>query len=105
MSAHALQPHVSLANEFVVFQLGRRARQANSADLQQISAVDHLEHLLDVLLDDENREPFRANAADEREYFLHDQRSKTCGRLVHPEEPRPGNERAADWGKVPLSVR
>src|SRR5262249_13787140 len=100
-----LQPHIGLANKFVVLQLARAARQANGADLEQIRAVDHLEHLLDVLFDDENREAFRANTEDEIEYFLHDEWSKPGGWLVHQQEPRPRHERAANRAHLLLAPR
>src|SRR5260221_5603944 len=100
-----LQSHVGLANEFVVLQLARAACQANGADLEQIGAVDHLEHLLDVLFDDEDREPFRANAADEIENFLHHERSQPRGRLVHQQEPRPRHQCAANRAHLLLAPR
>src|SRR5207248_11790482 len=55
--------------------------------------------------DDENRESLRANAADEIEHFLHDERSKPCGRLVHQQEPRPRHERAANRAHLLLAPR
>src|SRR5690242_1410605 len=52
--------------------------------------------MLDILLDDENCQPFGANASDQLEQFLYDQWSETRGRLVHQQEPRPRHQRAAN---------
>src|SRR5262249_50036338 len=96
---------VGLADELVVFQLAGGAREANAADLEEIGTVHHLEHLLDVLLDDEDREPFRANAADQIEHLLHDQRSETRGRLIHQEKLGPRHQPATDRTRLLLTAR
>jgi len=57
--------------------------QLDAADLQQIGAVDDVEHLRHVLLDDEHGQPLGADAMDEIEHLLHDQRRQPGGRLVH----------------------
>src|SRR5262249_30770726 len=53
INVHALQPHIGFADEAVALQLGGGAGKPDGSDLQQIGAVDHLEHLLDVLLDNQ----------------------------------------------------
>src|SRR5262245_18274782 len=64
-----------------------------------------IEHLLDVLLDDEDRGPFRANAADKIEHLLHDERSEIRGRLIHQQQPGPRHQRATDRAHLLLTAR
>src|SRR5215510_8985595 len=78
-----LQPQIGLADEVVALQFARRAGEPDAPDLEQIGAVDDVEHLVDVLLDDEHRQAFGADAAHEVEDLLHDQRGETGGRLIH----------------------
>ena len=50
--SHALNPQICLLDRIGRHHLFRRAGGADGAGFQQIGAVDHLEHLLHVLLDE-----------------------------------------------------
>src|SRR5580700_6680909 len=72
--APALQPHVRPADEVVVLEFRRRSGEPDAPDLKQIGTVDDVEHLLDVLLDDQHGQPFAADALDQVEHLLDDER-------------------------------
>ena len=76
----------------------------DAADLEQIGAVDDVEHLLDVLLDDQHGQSFRANALHQFENLLHHQRREPGRRLVHQQQFRLGHQRAADGAHLLLSA-
>src|SRR5689334_10637535 len=63
-------PHVGLADELVLAHRRGRAGGADPPDLEEIGAVDEIEHLTHVLLDDEDGEALLADAADERKDLL-----------------------------------
>ena len=49
----------------------------------QIGAIDEVEHLLHILLDNQDGEPLTADAADKIEHLLDGERRQTRGGLVH----------------------
>src|SRR5437879_4009394 len=85
-SASSLKAQIRAADDVALFELGGRARERDAADLQQIGAVDELEHLLNVLLDDEHRVTFLRDGAHEVEDLLHHQRRQTRRGLVEQQE-------------------
>src|ERR1700674_2003777 len=99
------QPHIGAADQIVVLELGRGAGQPDAPDLEQVGAVDDVEHLGDVLLDDEHGETLGADATDEIEHLLDDQGGETCGRLVHQQEFRARHQGAADGDHLLLAAR
>ena len=90
--------------KLVVLELGRGAGELDAADLEQIGAVDDLEHLLHVLLDDQHGQPFGADAPHQLEHLLHDQRRQAGGRLVHQQQLRLRHQRAADGAHLLLAA-
>ena len=78
--------------------------ELDAADLEQVGAVDDIEHLLDVLLDDQHGQPFGANAAHELEHLLHHQRREAGRRLVHQQQFRLRHQRAADGAHLLLAA-
>src|SRR5688572_29752703 len=66
----ALDAEIRLFDGIARQQLGRRARAADGAGLEQVGAVDDLQHLLHVLLDDQHGKPARTDALDQLEDLL-----------------------------------
>ena len=86
------------------FELRRRPGKLDAADLQQIGAIDDIEHLLDVLLHDEHRQPFGADTVHQLEHLLHDQRRKSGRGLIHQQQFRLRHQRAADGAHLLLAA-
>ncbi len=80
------------------------AGKLDAADLEQIGAIDDVEHLLDVLLHDEHRQSFGADAMHQFEHLRHDQRREAGGGLVHEQQFRLGHQRAADGAHLLLAA-
>ena len=79
--------------------------ELDGADLEQIGAVDDVEHLLHVLLDDQHGQPLGADLADEIEHLLHHERREPGRRLVHQQHLRLRHQRAADRAHLLLAAR
>ena len=75
------------------------------AGFQQIGAVDHPQHLLHVLLDDQHREPAGADALHQLEHLLHHDRRQAGRRLVEQQQFRIRHQRAADRAHLLLAAR
>ena len=75
------------------------------AGLEQIGAIDHLQHLLHVLLDDQHREPAGADTFHQLEHLLHHDRRQTRRRLVEQQQFRIRHQRAADRAHLLLAAR
>src|SRR5579859_4885470 len=86
--SNVLHPHIGFADQLVVPELGGGSGEVDGAGLEQIGPVDAIEDLTDVLLDDQHREAFVANAADEIEDLLDHERGESGGRLVHEQQLR-----------------
>src|SRR5207245_8360242 len=71
------------------------AFHANPADLEQVRAIDELQHLPDVLLHDQERVALGADATDQVEEPQHHDRRQAHGRLVEQDETGRGHERPA----------
>ena len=82
-------PIYDLRMKSLFLEFGRGAGELDGADLEQIGAVDDLEHLLDVLLHDEHRQPLGADALHQLEHLRNDQRREPGGGLVHQQQFRP----------------
>ena len=85
--------------------LRRRAGGANAAGFEQIGAIDHAQHLLHVLLDDQDRQPAGANPLHQFEHLLHHDRRETRGGLVEQQQFRVRHQRAADRAHLLLAAR
>src|ERR687895_202559 len=59
------ESHVRLAHEILVGQLVGAPFHRDSTDLQQVCAIDQLQHLPHVLLDDEDRVALLPDAPDQ----------------------------------------
>src|SRR5579883_886283 len=57
MGWRSLQPQIRAAHELVALELGGGAGDADGTHVEEIGAIDEIEHLLHVLLDDQDREP------------------------------------------------
>jgi hypothetical protein len=69
-------------------------------------AVGDVEHEVEVLLDDDEREPVAlAQAGEDLADLLHDRRLDAFRRLVEQEQPRRGDERAAEREDLLLAAR
>src|SRR4051794_23331159 len=75
------QPHIGPAHVVAGEKLRRLPPRLDAADLQQVGAVDDLQHLGDVLLDDQHRVALGADAAHELEELRHDDRRQAHRRL------------------------
>src|ERR1700692_2839014 len=102
--SNALQPHIGLADELVILELLRGSGEADAAGLDQVGAVDDIEDLPDVLLDDEHREPLGADAADEIKDLLDHERGETRGRLIHEQELWARHEGTTDRAQLLLAA-
>ena len=78
---------------------------ADAAGLEQVGAIDHAQHLLHVLLDDQHGEAAGADALDQLEHLLDDDRREAGGRLVEQQQLRLGHQRAADRAHLLLAAR
>src|SRR5437868_12439260 len=56
-SGSSLYPQIRLPDGVVLSHLAGAARSADGARLQQVRAVDHAQHLLHVLLDNQHGQP------------------------------------------------
>src|SRR5436309_15980260 len=83
-----LQSEICLAHESIGLELGGHAGELDAPDLEQIGAVDQLEQLLHVLLDDQHGEPFAPDSSHQIEHLLHDERRESRRRLVQQQELR-----------------
>ena len=77
-------------------QLGGRAGKSQRAVLQHVGAVGDLERLADVLLDEQHRQAVVAQAPDQREHLLDEDRRQAERRFVEDEQARLGHQAAAD---------
>src|SRR5215469_14480826 len=59
-----LKSHITLTDEVVAFELGRGACELDPPHLQEIRPVDHVQNLLDILFNDQDRQPFGSNPAN-----------------------------------------
>jgi hypothetical protein len=91
-------------NGFVRQQLLGAAARADRAGLEQMGAVDDPQHLVDVLLDDQHRQPAGADAFEEGEDLLHDNRRETRRGFVEQQEPRLRHQRATDRAHLLLAA-
>ena len=98
-------PEICLLDRVGRHHLFRRAGRADGAGLEQIGAVDHLQHLLHVLLDDQHREPAGADALHQFEHLLHHDRRQPRRRLVEQQQFRVRHQRAADRAHLLLAAR
>src|SRR6266404_6158843 len=96
---------VCLANAVTRQELGGAAGRVDTARLEQVRAIDHPEHLLDVLLDDQHGQAAGANAIDQLEHVLDEDGRQPGGRLVEQEQLRLRHERAADRAHLLLAPR
>src|SRR5258706_2108331 len=68
-----LQPHVGAPHHVALQQFGGRPGQGYMAGLEKIGAIDQLQRLLDVLLDDQHGKTLLANPPHQVEDLLDDQ--------------------------------
>ena len=102
----SIKSHIGLADRRVVaLSSAALPDKPDAADFEQIGAVDDLEHLLDVLLDDEHGEALCADAAHELEDLLDDERREARRGLVHQQHLRLRHQRAADRAHLLLAAR
>ena len=66
------------------------------AVLQHIGAIGDAQHMMHVLLDDEDRVPLLAQVPDHLEQELDIDRREALGRLVEQQHARLGHQRPAD---------
>src|SRR6267142_87842 len=85
-------------------QFGGAAGGADAAGLQQVGTVDDAEDLLHVLLDDEHGEAAGADALDEVEHLLDEDRREPGRRLVEQQQPGRRHEGAADGAHLLLAA-
>src|SRR4051794_17810651 len=90
------QAQVGAAQLVARQQLGRRAGEAQGAVLQHVGAVRDLERLAHVLLDEQHRQAIVAQAPDQREHFLDEERRQAERRLVEDQQAGFGHQAAAD---------
>src|SRR5256712_4434979 len=86
-------------------ELGGPPGGVNAARLEQVGPIDHPQHLLHVLLDDQHRQPAGADASHQLEHLLHEDRREPGGRLVEEEQSRFGHEGPADRAHLLLAPR
>src|SRR5258705_7408712 len=96
---------VCLANAVTRQELGGAAGRVDAARLEQVRAIDHPEHLLHVLLDDQHGQTAGPDAIDQLEHLLDQNRRQPGGRLVEQEQLRLGHQRAADRAHLLLAAR
>src|SRR5712692_6187323 len=89
----------------MVLEMGGASREPDATDLEQIGAVDDVQDLPNVLLDDEDGEPFGADAANELEHLMDEERRQPGGRLIHEQELGTRHQRAADRAHLLLAAR
>src|SRR6266545_2961716 len=77
-----LEPHVRLADEVLLAELGGEALHLDPAHLEQVGAIHELQDLADVLLDDQDGVALLAHPADEIEEAEHHDRRQAHGGLV-----------------------
>src|SRR5262249_53968296 len=88
ISMAASESHIGAADMVVARELARDAAQADMAAFEQVGAIDDVEHLLHVLLDDQYGEAFAANAPPQLEHLLDDEGRQARRRLVHQQDFR-----------------
>src|SRR5580704_17809673 len=102
--SNALESHIGLADELVILELRGGSAEADVARFDQVGAVDDIEDLADVLLDDEHGEPLGADAADEIKNLLDHERGEAGGRLVHEQELWARHEGTTDRAHLLLAA-
>ena len=103
-SRGAHRPDVRLSDEVLLAQLVGPALHADPPDLQQVRAVDQLEHLTHVLLDDQDRVALLADAADQVEEPEHHDGGQAHRGLVEEDQPGPRHEGPADGQHLLLAA-
>src|SRR4029077_14404585 len=96
---------IRLANAVTRQELGGAAGGVDAARLEQVRAIDHPEHLLHVLLDDQHGQTAGPDAIDQLEDLLDQNRRQPSGRLVEQEQLRLGHQRPADRAHLLLAAR
>src|SRR5438093_1645968 len=86
-------------------ELGGSAGGANAARLEQVGAIDHPQHLLDVLLDDQHRQATGADALHQLEHLFDEERREPGGRLVEQQQLGLGHQGATDRAHLLLATR
>src|SRR2546421_8978462 len=86
-------PHVRLADLVARGEFLRAAARLQPPDLEQVGAVRNFQHLAHVLLDDQHRVAFRADAAHQVEYLRDDHGRESHRGLVQQYELRPAHQR------------
>ena len=77
----------------------------DAADLQQIGAVNHLQHLPHVLLDDQHRVALAADAADQLEDLRDDHGRQAHRGLIQQDQFRLAHQCAGDRAHLLLTAR
>ena len=85
-------------------ELGGGAAHLHAPDFEKVGPVGDLQHLGDVLLDDEYRVALRPDAPDELEHLLHDHRREPHRGLVEEHELRRAHQRAANGAHLLLAA-
>src|SRR5579859_3394973 len=101
----AAPPEIGGADRRAVEQFGRRSARADRAGFEQIGAVDDLQYLPDILLDDQHGEAQFADMAQEREHLLDNDRREAGGGFVEQEELRLRHQCPADRAHLLLAAR
>ena len=108
ISAHrssTYTPKIGLPDRVVGQHLARRAGGADRACLQQIGAIDHLQHLLHVLLDDQYGQAAGADSLHQFEHHLHHDRREPGRGFIEQKQFRIRHQRAADRAHLLLAAR
>src|SRR5215212_5960783 len=99
------QPHIGPAHLVAGEERRGWPARLDAPDLEKVGAVDDLQHLGDVLLDDQYRVALGADAAHELEDLRHDDRRQAHRGLVEEDELRPAHQRAGDGAHLLLAAR
>src|SRR5215216_177743 len=99
------QPHIRAAHLVAGEERRGWPARLDAPDLEEVGAVDDLQHLGDVLLDDQHRVPLGADAAHELEDLRDDDRRQAHRGLVEEDELRPAHEGPGDGAHLLLAAR
>src|SRR4029453_4146341 len=96
---------IRLANTVTRQELGGAAGGVDTARLEQVRAVDHPEHLLHVLLDDQHGQAAGPDAIDQLEDLFDENRRQPGGRPAQQEQLRLRHQRPADRAHLLFAAR
>src|SRR5205809_1376959 len=96
---------IGLPDLRIAQQAFRFAERDDSALLDDVRVVRHFECLMNVLLDQHDRDAALVDAVDDPEHVRDDEWRQAERRLVHQQKPWPRHQRPADGHHLLLAAR